>query len=554
MCDICHKCEYKGNVWNLDISRYDVPIFNKCHSGKSQWICKSCDKTMKKSKMPAQAYVNGLKHCPKIGELDNLCPLELTLICQIIPFMFIVGKVKGAQHGLKGQCVLVPADLNKIQTTLPRTCNDDHLITLALKRRLTDKSAFHKQHIRPALENRALSKLKEINPLYENIIIEDSWANVSEQTEPELWNLLTNENAGKNDNGEMTDSDEDIEGNVFSKEREQRLSNPHPTVMHNVDGPNIDMNEIINVAPGEGQIPVSHSNEPDCEALAFPDLFSTGKFHYNYKREVAITPSKYIHSRLKNCDKRYSENPQYIFYCLDWLEKEIVNSTKQFVQRKQYQSDISAGQLMNVDHVRNMISDDQIYASFKNVRGTPQYYHNMMLDVLAKIRQYGTYTFFLTCSAAEFHWPEVIQACARQYQKNLTGEEVNNIDWQTKVSYLKRDPVTAAEQINYIFKKLYNCVLLSKMHPIGEIINYDDRREYQNRGTEHMHVPLHVLDAPTISEDDDRNDSIVVSFVEKYITCSLPDEATYPNLHQLVKQVQTHSHTTTCRKKRGATC
>ena len=55
--------------------------------------------------MPAQAFNNGLNHCPKVAALDNLCALEITLISQIIPFMFIVGKAKGAQHGLKGQCV-----------------------------------------------------------------------------------------------------------------------------------------------------------------------------------------------------------------------------------------------------------------------------------------------------------------------------------------------------------------------------------------------------------------------------------------------------------------
>ena len=27
-----------------------------------------------------------------------------------------------------------------------------------------------------------------------------------------------------------------------------------------------------------------------------------------------------------------------------------------------------------------MITDDQVYASFKNVWGTPQHYHDMMLD------------------------------------------------------------------------------------------------------------------------------------------------------------------------------
>ena len=102
-----------------------------------------------------------------------------------------------------------------------------------------------------------------------------------------------------------------------------------------------------------------------------------------------------------------------------------------FAERKQFQSGISVGQLMNKDTVKRMISDDQIFSSFKNIRGTPQYFHNMLLDVLAKIRQFGVYTFFLTCSAAEFFWTEIIQIVARQYRETLTDEEVNSMDWGT---------------------------------------------------------------------------------------------------------------------------
>ena len=42
-----------------------------------------------------------------------------------------------------------------------------------------------------------------------------------------------------------------------------------------------------------------------------------------------------------------------------------------------------------------MVSDDQIFASFRNMRGTPRYFHNMLLDVLAKYRLFGVYTFFV---------------------------------------------------------------------------------------------------------------------------------------------------------------
>ena len=86
----------------------------------------------------------------------------------------------------------MPADLKKIQTSLPRTCNDNCLISLALKRRLSDKGYHRKQNIRPAKVNQALEKLREINPFYQNVTIDNSWENISQRSDPEL---LKTENA-----------------------------------------------------------------------------------------------------------------------------------------------------------------------------------------------------------------------------------------------------------------------------------------------------------------------------------------------------------------------
>ena len=127
-----------------------------------------------------QAQKNNIKLSPKFNEFKSLYPVELMLISQIIPSMFIVAKAKGAQHGLKGQCVLAPTDLKKVQTILPRSCNEEYLISLALKHRLSDKSAVNKQQIRPAFVNRALAKLIEINPFYNNVVVDNDWENVSE--------------------------------------------------------------------------------------------------------------------------------------------------------------------------------------------------------------------------------------------------------------------------------------------------------------------------------------------------------------------------------------
>ena len=76
---------------------------------------------------------------------------------------------------------------------MPRTDNDNWLMSVALKRCLTDSNVHSKQHIRPALVNKALRKLSEINPLYHNVIIDDDWQKTTKETDPELWDMLTND-------------------------------------------------------------------------------------------------------------------------------------------------------------------------------------------------------------------------------------------------------------------------------------------------------------------------------------------------------------------------
>ena len=234
---------------------------------------------------------------------------------------------------------------------------------------------------------------------------------------------MTDKNAWESNSSDQIDSDDDTGGKDKFKERVlKESSSPFPAVMYNIDGPNISSSEIVNIAPGKSQIPVSFASEPNWEAFAFPKDYSTGRNLFNEERENPITPSKYVHARLKCCDDRFAANPQYIFHALDWIERNAVASSVHFVERKQFQSEISVGQLVNHDNVRRMISDDQISSSFKNIRVALQYFHIILLDVLAKTRQFWVYTSFLACSAVEFQWTEIIQVVARQYEQKLMNK------------------------------------------------------------------------------------------------------------------------------------
>lgn len=60
----------------------------------------------------------------------------------------------------------------------------------------------------------------------------------------------------------------------------------------------------------------------------------------------------------------------------------------------------------------------------------------------------------------------------------------------------------------------------------------------------HFHLAIRNLDAPRL---DQASDEEVVQFVDKYVSCSLPDEETQNDLHKLVTELNTHKYTKTCK-------
>ena len=76
ICDICWKFEFRRNVIKLIASKYQTDIHDKCSTGKSGWICRSCHNSMMKKKMSMQAQLNNMERRPKFNELNRVCPIE----------------------------------------------------------------------------------------------------------------------------------------------------------------------------------------------------------------------------------------------------------------------------------------------------------------------------------------------------------------------------------------------------------------------------------------------------------------------------------------------
>ena len=73
---------------------------------------------------------------------------------------------------------------------------------------------------------------------------------------------------------------------------------------------------------------------------------------------------------------------------------------------------VTAGQLQNPAVLEQPVRNKQTYNFLRTIRGLPAYLQDQLYDVLAMLQILGIPTWFLTLSAADLHWPEMIQVIA----------------------------------------------------------------------------------------------------------------------------------------------
>ena len=139
-----------------------------------------------------------------------------------------------------------------------------------------------------------------MNPLYKDVHIDETWESVSKENDLSLWKMLTNENAEDDELQKDIDDDynaqENAEVRIKVKIVQWQEILRHPTLLLNIEGPSILLEEAVNIAPGEGQIPVYHSNEENMEIFAFPKLYYYGEQDkvYNGLQYILFNEKKHI--------------------------------------------------------------------------------------------------------------------------------------------------------------------------------------------------------------------------------------------------------------------
>ncbi|XP_061170933.1 uncharacterized protein LOC133180419 [Saccostrea echinata] len=531
------------HVANLCI---DKKFVHTCASGCSPncpksrtWICFTCHRKILSGNVPAEAAFNNmcLEDIPL--ELNDLNTLEQHLIALHIPFMKVTMLPKGGQQNVHGPVVCVPSNVKKT-SSLPLNENENLLLRVKLKRKLSYKGYYEYQFVNPNHIKIALNYLKENNQWYHDVEINSTWENDNDQStlfsQPEAF-----------DSEEISEEQNSAMQEVATDTCLQPVDIAQEVLDHYFD-------DVYNLAPGEGQNPVRMLQEEGNEAKTFPHLFPTGKYSWNESRDVRITLSRYFNNRLMNADNRFAKDTNYIFFCQNLSElNQVIEKTQISIRKSVSKLDggiqVTTEMLQNPVVLAKLLRSDEAMRFMQPIRGTPAYWSSTQKDLFAMLRQLGIPTWFCSFSAAEYRWNEILGSIMLHMNDSRNPSD---LDWSEKSEILRSNPVTVARMFEHRFHIFQKNVIMSPAKPIGTIVDYFVRVEFQQRGSPHMHCLYWVENAPKLDEDSEET---ICHFIDRHITCALPSNDTDQELRQIVLDVQQHSkgHSKSCRKK-GTEC
>ena len=107
---------------------------------------------------------------------------------------------------------------------------------------------------------------------------------------------------------------------------------------------------------------------------------------------------------------------------------------------------VNAGMLKETSAIHELIYINMAYKFLKQ----EDHLHtgsSSCMNKLAMMHYIGIPTGFLSISAAEFYQPEILQTAGIQYDKHFTDEDMLNLNWKTKSTYLCSSLMTAARML-----------------------------------------------------------------------------------------------------------
>jgi len=180
---------------------------------------------------------------------------------------------------------------------------------------------------------------------------------------------------------------------------------------------------------------------------------------------------------------------------------------------------MSAKQLLKKVDSNDKELEANLSTMMQSVRGTKQFWFLRRSELQCMVCEWGSPTFFLTFSYAEYDSQDI----ATHLHK------MNKVPFNYPIGKLcAEDPISVSRKFSKKFHDFFQTVII-KGQVLGNVMHYFWKKEYQSRGAPHYHV--WIEGAPVIGKDSDTD---VLHFIQKHVTCRIPEQASNPELYHLV--------------------
>ena len=155
-----------------------------------------------------------------------------------------------------------------------------------------------------------------------------------------------------------------------------------------------------------------------------------------------------------------------------------------------------------------LVNFDEGYYIFRQLWNSPAYLETRKKDIFAMIRQLSLPTWFMSLSAADTRWTDLLRMLAKLNDGIKYSEKEIDLTWQEKTKIFQKDPVTCSRFFDHRVQDFLNTFLKSNCEPIGKLSDFFYRIEFQG-GSPHIHMLVWIENAPNIRNKFRRGNSSV---------------------------------------------
>lgn len=140
---------------------------------------------------------------------------------------------------------------------------------------------------------------------------------------------------------------------------------------------------VLDVAPAEGNRPLSVFRDKHSEELAYPGFFFGEKRPDNDKRLTPVYYSDICKSEVRRSDRRAATCVENLFFKAKKLQMKTLLGKSQVALRKckGNHKSLKAGQLKHQGALENLIHHDEGFNILRTLRGSPPYFQEAKKDI-----------------------------------------------------------------------------------------------------------------------------------------------------------------------------